>query len=212
MDVPRLPATRRAQPSGRLVAAIWLYSLMSLVQVSQAAWPAAVARASPLGFADVCVPAGRDAETVEQVSLGPEGVLRGRVVDVTNGVVCDQVAGLRVSLVCGHRVVAVTTTDAEGRFAVQNLPAERYTVVVHAAGTVHRRFCRVWSPRAAPRQAVGRITVPLGGPVVRGNGPSPFPIMTLRQAAVVVGIAGGAIAAPVIYHNTRIDNRVPASP
>ena len=39
-----------------------------------------------------------------------------------------------------------------------------------------------------------------------------FPVMSLPQAATVAVIAAGAVAAPAIYYNTLIDNRVPASP
>ncbi len=170
--------------AGPLIA-LWLCALLSAVPVSAA--------------------------SVEHAVIGPDGVLRGQVQDVSGSIDSAKVAGLQVRLARGQQVIASTTTDSRGKFALQNLRAGPYTVMVNGSGASSWQGCQVWTARTAPPQVGRELHVPLSG-LVRGQPLSPFPIMSLRQAAVVGGIAGGAIAAPVIFHNTVIDNRGPASP
>jgi len=148
---------------------------------------------------------------VEDVAVGDNGVLRGRVFETAGGPLPGRKAGLTVKLIRRGKTVAVTTTGSQGQFSLQNLSEGRYLLVVDHRGTPIRRPCRVWNSPLAPPQARREIRVPIGDPAVRAQNLSPFPIMSLRQAAVVTGIGAGAIAAPVIYHNARIDNRIPAT-
>jgi hypothetical protein len=54
------------------------------------------------------------------------------------------------------------------------------------------------------------VDVVLDGDPIRGQGP--FPMMSFREAAAVGAVVGGAIAVPIIYHNVKTSNRIPASP
>ena len=122
----------------------------------------------------------------------------------------SSVANLRVALVRDGRAVALTRTDRSGRFALRNLSQGLYQVVVDGPGSPSRRTCRVWDPSSAPPNARASVEMMLGEGIVRGQGP--FPILSFPQAAAITGVAAGAIAAPIIYHNVRSANRVPASP
>ena len=144
------------------------------------------------------------------MALRPGGILEGRVVRVREGIGPEAAAGLKLTWRRGSRTVGETITDGAGRFRLGNLSGGLYQVVVHAPERPTWRFYRVWTPATHPPHAAREMTMRLDGPVVRGQ--SPFPITTFPQAATITAIAAGAIAAPVIYHNAKADNRVPASP
>jgi len=128
------------------------------------------------------------------------------------------VSGLTVTLVGNHRPVAVANTDIDGRFAFRVPGVGVYRVFVRHGSTSSERTCRVWTSAAAPPHAPREILLPLRAPsatpaLVRGQREfRPFPVTSLQQAATVTGLAVGAIAAPVIYHNTLQDNKIPSSP
>jgi hypothetical protein len=158
-----------------------------------------------------------------QVTVGPDGVFRARLTGVAVGrspgplagpqAQCGPLAGLRVRLLRQGKTVATTTTGRDGRFSLRNLPRGQYLVVVDGPGIVTPRPAdRPGTSPSAPPPAPNRASLPIPGLLVRGQPPPVFPIMSLRQAAVITGLASGAIAAPVIYHNARLDNRLPASP
>jgi len=158
---------------------------------------------------------------VSDVAVGHDGVLRGRVLGFPwvgqgfappNGRPPNDLLGHRVKLLRNGQPTAVALTRRDGRFAVQSVCGGLYQVVVDGHERPRRCFYRVWPAGAAPPGARTEMSVPLEGPIVRGRCPSPFPIMSLQQAATVTAIAVGAVAAPAIYHNALIDNRVPISP
>ncbi len=137
----------------------------------------------------IAYPAFAEADVPElpqivDVFVRPDGTLQGRVISSRSELPSGSTAAMRVVLVKGRRTVAVATTGQHGIFTLQNLPAGTYQVIVDVPAE----------------------------PIVRGQPPRFFPVMSLQQAATVAVIATGAVAAPVIYHNTLIDNRVPASP
>lgn len=152
------------------------------------------------------------ASAIEDIAISADGSVHGRV-DV--GSAAQRSTGLRVKFVRGQRAVAIAAIDREGRFTVRNLSAGLYRVVVEGPDVSDWRFFRLWYAEAAPPSARGKIVSltakPFTARIVRGQHSSPFPIMSLRQAAAVTGIAAGAIAAPLIYHNARASNRVPIS-
>ncbi|HYW79054.1 MAG TPA: hypothetical protein VE890_05725, partial [Thermoguttaceae bacterium] len=127
------------------------------------------------------------------------------------GSTADQASPFRVKFVRDGRAVATGAIDSEGRFAVGNLPAGLYRMVVEGSETTDPRWFRLWYAEMAPPSARPEIVSLPADPIVRGQHSMPFPIMSLRQAAAVTAITAGAIAAPLIYHNARISNRVPAS-
>jgi len=165
-------------------------------------------------------PTGDSIPLVNDVVVQPSGVLRGRVFGRSADP--SSSAGLRVTLIGPRQTRAVTSTGTLGEFAFRNVPWGVYLVVVEGPsqqGPRQQSWCcyRVWTARAAPPRAAGEMLVQLDGrtvrgPIVRGQLPNAFPIMSLPQAATVLGIAVGAVATPVIYHNTLLDNRVPVSP
>ena len=203
----------------RLLPLIYLLGLMLLTQPLQAAaevLPATNCNAGrhtgivePLySEATTAVLERVAADAVEDVVIGPDGLVRGRV---AAGPATKGAQPLRVRFVLGRRTVAVTATDPEGRFAARNLSGGLYRVVVEGPDRSNWRYCRLWPATIAPPCARALVTLPAGEPIVRGQRPLPFPIMSLRQAATVTGVVGGAIAVPLIYHNARSENRVPAS-
>ena len=151
-------------------------------------------------------------QPIADVRMQPDGVLWGRVFFPPGVPMATQAAARRVTLWREQKTVAVTTIAPNGRFALRNLPSGLYQVVVEDSAGPGQWSYRVWSAQAAPPRATAEMHVPLAGPVLRGQHITPFPVMSLQKAATLAGIAGGAIMAPVIYHNALIDNRGPASP
>ena len=151
-------------------------------------------------------------QPIADVRMQPDGILCGRVFLPPGVPTATQTAARRVTLLQQHKAVAVTATTADGRFALRNLPGGLYQVVVEDSAGPGRWSYRVWSTQAAPPHAAAEMHVPLARVVVRGQHLSPFPVMSLQKAATLAVIAGGAIMVPVIYQNTLIDNRGPASP
>ncbi len=148
---------------------------------------------------------------IADVASGPDGVLHGRITDASRASRTVAPSGWNVTLLKDRSAVAVTRTDRYGRFAMRNLPDGLYLLRIEGPDFSAAWPYRVWSTRTAPPQAMGRMNVPLDSPVIRGRGPSPFPFTSLRHTATVSGIAVGALAAPVIYHNATVDNRLPVA-
>ena len=149
-------------------------------------------------------------EGIDDVAIQPDGVLLGKVVATIGGEMKENVSELRVTLFRGQECVAVTFTDDRGRFAVRNLPGGLYRVVVHTIEGPSCRLCQTWTYGEAPPHALGEARVPLGRRLVRGQN---FPgIANLPLAVKAAAVTAAAIAAPVIYHNVKLDNRVPMSP
>jgi hypothetical protein len=139
---------------------------------------------------------------------GRDGRLCGRVVAEGKG--DANVAGVTVAVMRDGKVVARTRTDRAGAFSVSCLPGGNYAVGVAGREGVRWNLCRLWTPQAAPPQALAEARLGLGGHVVRGQGPFSSAIFT--ESALMAGVVVGAVAAPIIYHNAQRSNRVPASP
>jgi len=153
-------------------------------------------------------------DAVVDVSLRPDGSLTGRVVDFSGGGQDNQdnVAVAQVELLGGRQTVALDRTDRQGQFRFENVRPGPYRLVVRRGGESTRWFIRAWSVSSAPPHAKQGMVVPVGGLIVRGQHAIVLPAVSLRQAATVTGLVAGAVAAPMIYHNSLVDNRVPASP
>jgi len=203
-------STPRGVKRRHSAAVVWFGCLILLTLVAGTRADAVV-RGEPVPEGDQStLTSATPSDAVDKVTVHRDGGLRGRVL---GGTAPAELGGRRVSFVLGQRTVAATVTAADGRFGVRNLPGGLYRVVVDGGRVSRARWVRVLESSAsvATRRA-DEIRVPLSGPTVRGQRPSPFPIMSLQQAATVGGIAAGAVAVPVVYHNTLMDNRVPASP
>ena len=109
------------------------------------------------------VPNARSATPIIDVTLDQAGRFVGQVVD-GQGQSRD---GVLVVLRQGHRQVASTLTDSQGRFALANIPAGLYQL---EAGTT-RAIYRVWTAESAPPQAQQQaVLVAETDLVVRGQG------------------------------------------
>ena len=216
-------ACARNQSDRRAVLAacvVWMLLLGIPVRAEPQTW---LPEYSPRRDSIPAVPAAGEkssAVAVHHVVLGPpNGVLIGRVV-IPSGTqaagtqrfqqATPAVANLRVALVRDGRAVALTRTDRSGRFALRNLSPGQYQVVVDGPGSPSRRACRAWAHSSAPPTARAGVDIVLGEGIVRGQ--SLFPILSFPQTAAIAGVAAGAIAAPIIYHNVQTANRGPASP
>jgi len=140
------------------------------------------------------------------VVLESGGTLHGVVQSATKAPAADS----RVTLICDNKVIAEAKCDRLGRFAVSNLRGGKYFVAVAGENGIEWNSYRVWTPKAAPPKAGSVANVTLGNGLVRGQGP--LPSVKFPEAALMAGVVVGAIAAPVIYHNSQKSNRIPASP
>lgn len=148
---------------------------------------------------------------VDDVVLGPGGVLNGRVPRAADRPARRVPAGCRVILVRGGRVVGETQTDIHGGFALRKLSGGVYQLFAETPSGPRGRTCRLWTPTAAPQCAAAELHLHRGdGLTIRGQGP--LLTMGFRRAAIITAIAVGAVATPVIYHNIRQSHQVPHSP
>jgi hypothetical protein len=145
------------------------------------------------------------------VVLRAGGVMHGVVVTGSSVSTAEKaVAGVRLVLLRGGKVVAEAKSDEAGRFSVSGLSGGQYVIAIRHHGNVCWHLCRVWSPGTAPPKASGVSRFVLGEGIVRGQGP--LPTVSFSEAALMAGVVAGAVAAPIIYHNAQKSNRVPASP
>lgn len=211
MNTPRRLARWLGSPRQR-TAAVWLSVVMLSALQAYAECPSAAAQDS-----SSCWPGMRDSshagvqvtEMIGDVALQPGGVMNGRIVSAADDSRTDAVAGLRVLLLRQNQVVAETATDYQGRFAMRNLSGGFYHVLVDTTEGTRRSPYRVWSLPASPPGALRAVNIPISGRMVRGQ--SPFRITDVPRAAALTAIAAGAIAAPIIYHNAKVEPQIPAS-
>lgn len=164
----------------------------------------------PFGRVQAGHPAASAVRVNDVVLCG--GVLHGIVLPprtVAGSDSMSPVAGLRVAVIRDGRVVAETKTDGAGRFAVSHLRGGNYTLAVARGDRVEWSPFRAWTEKAAPPKAF-RVAQLAPAGVVRGQGA--LPAVSFSEAALMAGVVGGAVAAPIIYHNAQKSNRVPASP
>jgi len=149
--------------------------------------------------------------TIGDVVLQVDGTLLGQVPRADG----RDAAGPRVEIVRGRQTVALAGIRGDGRFIVGNLPPGLYRIGFQQPSTTNARFYRVWPAGYAPPQASRelQLTQPASAEqaVVRGR-PPVLPMVSPKQALTLGGILAGAIAVPVMHHNIKQDNRIPASP
>ena len=138
------------------------------------------------------------------------GTLQGRVVSFPGHPAGSPDSPLGVSVLRETQVVGATTTDHQGRFTVEGLRTGLYRLVVNTPGGPRSVLFRAWLPRQAPPHAAGAVNILLYPPTVRGQ--VPLPTTSFPQAVAIGAVAGGAIAAPIIYNNAKKQNQIPASP
>ena len=145
---------------------------------------------------------------VADVRIGADGILRGRVLDLSADL-RPGVAGQtwQVKLLRGRQVVVVLPTGRRGEFAVRGLAGGVYRAVVEGPGGSADRFFRVWTCSAAPPRALSEMVVPLQSPIVRGQHFTPLPVASFPEGLVLAEIAVGAVAAPITYYRARTKNK-----
>ncbi len=136
---------------------------------------------------------------VADASLGPGGLLRGKVVDHQG----KGIAAARVVLLQSGRPVVQAGTDPNGRFAMANI--NRGVYELRAAGGVG--VYRLWPARIAPPSANREALLVAGGRLVRGQG-GVYQWVSEHYLLTCTGIAA-AIVVPIIL----VDNaKSPSSP
>lgn len=158
-------------------------------------------------------PAGAAApmpRSIEDVLLSSRGVLQGRVSWAPVAGQGERPPCPRIRLLQGDQTRGETIADRQGRFAFPHLPGGLYCLVVEGADTSGRQYCRVWETSIAPPHAVAQPHVLVRGQIPIGRGL--LSVVDWQKAATTSAIVSGAIAAPIIYHNAKLDNQPPSSP
>lgn len=98
----------------------------------------------------------------KDVALSSGGLLQGTILNST----AQPVSDVAVQILHGEKVVASTTSNAEGHFAVQGLRNGSH--IIQVAGT--QQQVRFWSENAAPPAALNQMSVVVSDDaIVRGQ-------------------------------------------
>ena len=208
-----LPIRWRHRLPGHLAAAVAGAALVLIAVRARAQSPPIAAEQrteSRLAWSEGASPPAGLAGRIDDVVLGPGGILNGRVLRGEERAHRAAAPGLPVALVRSAQTIATTVTDARGRFTFRGLRGGVYGVVISTGDGPVWRWYRLWTNEARPPHASNHVNVLVGRPLFRGQ--SPFPIRRLPRAATVAAIAAGAIVPPIIYHGVKRDEHIPASP
>lgn len=134
-------------------------------------------------------PSSQLSGNVRDISLEEGGVLRGNVIDET----LTPVANTPVVVTKQGDLVARTTTNPSGEFAVADLAGGVYEVHTTNGSGVFR----LWAPRTAPPAASAVATVRPGAEVIRGQLHNGNAFGWLANPWVLAGIVAAAIAIPL---------------
>jgi len=146
-------------------------------------------------------PQNRPAPRFRDVALGPHGTLRGTVVNPQG----EALAGARIVALDVRGPVAESMANADGRFAVANLPPGPYVVL----GGQGAAGIRAWTPEVAPPAASHEVLIVSDGTVLRGqNGLYQW---ISEHYFLTAALVATAIAVPVTLGANYGEDR-PASP
>jgi len=126
------------------------------------------------------------AKAVRDVALQSSGVLQGQILD-TQG---TPQGGVEVAAVQHGQALAVTRTDADGRFTMASLRGGVYELQTSTSSEV----VRLWAPQTAPPAAQDGLLLVAGNDVVRTQGHG---LGFLANPWVLAGIVAAAIAIPL---------------
>lgn len=167
----------------------------------------------------------------QDLGIGADGSVRGRIEwfeghgrPDSSDLAEENFRNWQVMLWADDHPAAHAIADGEGYFCFRNVAPGRYTIVAGSkppvfsgpvfsgpvfSSPVLSGIVRLWAPGTSPPAAGDQMVLHADRRVLRGQ--QPFPFLSFRDAATAVAIAGGAVAAPIIYHNARIENRIPRS-
>jgi hypothetical protein len=136
------------------------------------------------------------ATMISDVALGASGTLRGQVVDNAGGAM----AGVDITIRQQETVVARTTSDPAGNFAVAGLPGGIFQITTdESAGSF-----RFWASETAPPAARPSVLVVHDSAAVRGQ--SALGRLLSRPLAIAA-IVATAVAVPVVVHQIEIEHQ-----
>jgi len=141
-------------------------------------------------LASIAVAGEQSRPAVSDVALQENGVLRGQVLNTT-GIPQSK---SQVVLVKNGKVLAATTTDANGEFAVASVTPGIYQIESAHAGGVYR----VWAPNSAPPAAKKGLLMVGDSNVVRGKDGKGGYGGSNYGPALRGAIAGGLIGAGLV--------------
>lgn len=139
-------------------------------------------------------------QQIADVQLGNDGSLQGIIVDVQG----MPLSNARVTVHLPNREVASSRSDGAGCFSIEQLRGGVYELTVgETSGLV-----RAWAPGTAPPTAHPLALIVVGDPVVRGQ----FMHLQIGRNLITGAVIAGAIAAPIIYYDSKESAGVPMSP
>ena len=137
---------------------------------------------------------GNAAPVTSDVSLENGGVLRGQLVD-PNG---NPVSGSAIQLEQGGAIIASTSTQSDGTFAITGVAGGSYVL----ASTDCNMPCRLWAPGTAPPSTKAGVLMVSGSEVVRGSAAGAT-IGLLGNPWFLGGVTAAAIAVPLALDHDR---------
>ncbi len=130
---------------------------------------------------------------VQDVALQQNGTLKGSVVD-TAGVALE---GRTVIVGRSGKQVASASTDAQGRFAVDELPGGVYQLSEGAGIWTYR----LWADGSAPPNSRPAALIVEGSQTVRGQ--RPIGDLFCSDPFIITAVIVAAVAIPVAIHNSQ---------
>lgn len=129
-----------------------------------------------------------------EIALDDDRTLRGRFVDSAG----EPIDGAVVTLRQSERVIARSTTIANGDFAIHSVPAGVYRLSCGSAA----RPIRCWTSDAAPPNAVGD-GLTFQDSVVRGQAGVLIPALAGSSIATTTAATGAVIGGVAVYASTE---------
>ena len=139
----------------------------------------------------------RVAPIVKDVALGPDGLLRGQIMQTPTG---DEETPVEILLYQNQQPIAQIACDAKGQFCSGPIPTGMFALVVsNHLGIGSPVMLRIWAHGTAPPSAVETIILSNGvDPIYRGQLDWPSLRSTLFRNHWVTAVAiGAAIAIPI---------------
>lgn len=130
-----------------------------------------------------------------------QGQFTGRVVDHQG----HPLAGRKVTVFEGQKVIAESVTNERGIFSIKDLKPGQY---VASSGNTAGVF-RVWSESSAPPSAKGHALLVMGENGGRGQFGAIDPALVLLTAATIAAVV---ISAITLDRVNEIDDKIPQSP